>query len=66
MQTLPNSLPGEGAYCQMNPSPGAHLTMLATLSHKGRGEERVSLRSYLLIPRCTAAHTLAGVAGISM
>lgn len=39
MQTLPNSLPGEGAYCQMNPSPGAHLTMLATLSHKGRGEE---------------------------
>ncbi len=42
MQGLPNSLPGEGAYRQINPSPGAHLTMLATRSHKRRGEQALS------------------------
>jgi hypothetical protein len=32
--------PGEGlSKVGKNPSPGSHLTMLATLSHKGKGWE---------------------------
>src|ERR1700737_4000985 len=39
---------GEGLppHCK-NPSPGSHLTMLATHSHKGRGEERSSSLSLI-------------------
>jgi hypothetical protein len=35
---------GYGLSIDLNPSPVSHLTMLATLSHKGRGKnERSSL-----------------------
>ncbi len=54
-----------GLLLKKDPSPGSHLKVLATLSHKGRGEKEHAVLPYAVAPRALGRRRCSSRRGIS-